>query len=114
MLPLPPTPYVAVVFVSRRTDHTMADGVSYDDMAAQMEALARAQPGYLGLDTARDATTGVGVTVSYWADEPAARAWKAVAEHARAQRLGRGVWYESYETHVATVHRSYAHPGERV
>ena len=69
-----------------------------------MEELAREQPGYLGIESARG---GVGITVSYWVDAEAARAWKAVAEHRGAQRLGRAQWYRAYRVRIATVEREY-------
>lgn len=100
----PEPPYVAVIFTSRRTED---DDEAYARTAARMEALAADQPGYLGIETARDPGTGFGVTVSYWASDADARAWKRVAEHVEAQRLGASRWYERYEVRVATVERAY-------
>jgi heme-degrading monooxygenase HmoA len=113
----PSPPYVAVIFTSRRAaaragaadGETGAGTHQYDDTADAMERLALAQPGYLGIESARSAE-GFGITVSYWATETDARAWKAVAEHADAQRRGRLEWYERYEVRVATVTRDYGHP----
>src|SRR3954453_19870706 len=51
----PSPPYVAVIFTSVRTD---GDDDGYAAMAAAMERLAREQPGYLGIETARE---GVGI-----------------------------------------------------
>ncbi len=73
-------------------------------MAASMEALAKEQPGFLGIESARDS---LGITVSYWADQQAARGWKQVAAHLVAQRRGREVWYQDYRVRVATVERDY-------
>lgn len=72
-----------------------------------MEELAREQPGYLGIESARD-ESGFGITVSYWKDEEAAKAWKQVQEHLMAQRAGRESWYIEYSVHVATVTRAYS------
>jgi len=96
----PPPPYTAVVFTSIRTegDH------GYAAMSAAMEALAREQPGYLGIESTRN---GLGITVSYWIDEEAAQAWKQVARHLRAQQRGKDSWYEDYRVRVATVTRDY-------
>ena len=105
MNPLPEPPYLVVVFVSRRRKN---DPAGYAAAATAMEQLAQAQPGYLGIDSVHDPVTGAGITVSYWADDASARAWKSVAEHAEAQRAGRDRWYESYEIHVGTVERCYA------
>ena len=97
----PEPPYVAVIFTSTRTggDH------GYAAMAASMEALAKDQPGFLGIESARE---GVGITVSYWTDHEAARGWKQVAAHLVAQRRGRDVWYEDYRVRVATVEHAYS------
>jgi heme-degrading monooxygenase HmoA len=96
----PDPPYTAVIFTSVRT---LGDQ-GYAAAAAAMDALARQQPGFLGVESARE---GVGITVSYWRDEPAAGAWKQVAEHTLAQRAGRAVWYQDYRVRVATVVRDY-------
>lgn len=96
----PEPPYTAVIFTSLRTagDH------GYAAMAERMEQLAAEQPGYLGIEAAREE---LGVTVSYWRDEESARAWKRVAAHAVAQRRGRETWYADYRVRVATVTREY-------
>jgi heme-degrading monooxygenase HmoA len=96
----PEPPYVAVIFTSLRTEGDQG----YGAMAAAMARLARWQPGYLGMEAARE---GVGITVSYWQDELAARGWKQVAEHLVAQRRGRDVWYRDYRVRVASVFRDY-------
>ena len=101
----PAPPYVAVLFTSLRTD---ADDAGYDAMAAEMERLGAEQPGYLGLESARSAD-GLGITISYWRDAACARAWKAVAEHLGAQRLGRERWYRAYRVRVAEVVREYGY-----
>lgn len=99
--PTPSPPYYAVIFTSTRT---MLDK-GYEDTAREMMSLAATQPGYLGIETARDATRGI--TVSYWRDLDSIKAWKAVAEHLLAQRLGRERWYEAYKTRISKVERDY-------
>ncbi|WP_121258481.1 antibiotic biosynthesis monooxygenase family protein [Nocardioides ferulae] len=98
----PDPPYTAVIFSSVRRG---GDADGYLDTARRMEELAAEQPGYLGIESARDA--GLGISVSYWADEAAARAWKGVAEHLVAQQRGRTEWYADYRVRVATVSRDY-------
>ena len=71
-----------------------------------MEALAQQMPGYLGVESTRDAQ-GFGITVSYWKDEASILAWKANLEHTAARELGRERWYEGYTLRVARVERSY-------
>lgn len=96
----PPPPYVAVIFTSLRTDGDNG----YAAMSASMAELAAEQPGYLGMESARD---GLGITVAYWRDEESARAWKQHAGHVVAQRRGRDAWYRDYRVRVAHVVRDY-------
>ncbi len=96
----PSPPYYAVIFTSVRTDGD--DG--YAAMAERMVELAQQQPGFLGVESARD---GVGITVSYWRDLESIRAWKAHPEHLEAQRLGHERWYASATTRIARVERDY-------
>lgn len=93
----------AVIFVSRRNRD---DPDGYAAAAAAMETLAAEQPGYRGIDSARDAN-GFGITVSYWADDAAAMAWRAHPAHARIREQGRDAWYDAYGVVVATVTRGY-------
>jgi heme-degrading monooxygenase HmoA len=94
---------IAVVFLSRRRT---GDDDAYAAAAAAMEALAAAQPGFRGVDSARG-NDGFGITVSWWADEAAALAWRAQADHAATRERGRADWYDAYEVAVASVERSY-------
>src|SRR5580765_833 len=98
----PDPPYVAVIFTSTRTPD---DGEGYGRMSEAMNQLAAEQPGYLGIEAARE---DVGITVSYWADEESARAWKQVAAHLGAQRRGRERWYADYRVRIATITRDYS------
>lgn len=98
----PQPPYWAVIFTSQRC---LGDD-DYGQMADAMETLARQQPGFLGVESARD-TAGLGITVSYWDSEAAVVAWKANAAHLVAQRLGRELWYQAYSVRIAKVERAY-------
>lgn len=98
---------IAVIFTSTRTGD---DDAGYAAMADEMDAMARAQEGFVSVDSVRDPQTRRGITVSYWRDESCATAWKSVAEHLVAQRMGRERWYAEYSVSVAEVTRSYRHP----
>ena len=100
--PLPEGPYYAVVFASQRTEGDQG----YAAMADEMDALARVQPGYLGIESARDAD-GFGITVSYWRTGQDILAWKHLSDHLVAQRTGRERWYRKYSVRVCRVERSY-------
>jgi heme-degrading monooxygenase HmoA len=96
----PPPPYYAVIFSSTRTG--VDEG--YAETAARMVELAQQQPGFLGVEAARD---GIGITVSYWESEEAIRAWHANAEHQLAQRDGFQNWYSAFRLRVAKVERAH-------
>ncbi|TXT22418.1 MAG: hypothetical protein FD138_3431 [Planctomycetota bacterium] len=95
-------PYFAVIFTSIRKP----GDEGYSAMAKRMLELAAQQPGYLGVESVRDAD-GVGITVSYWSSLDAIREWKSVGEHRAAQELGRSRWYKSYRVRVCRVEREY-------
>jgi heme-degrading monooxygenase HmoA len=99
----PKPPYYAVIFTNQRSAD---DDTGYAGMAERMVELATRQPGYLGMESARD-EDGFGITVSYWRDEASIRAWKLEAEHLEAQRLGREKWYKNFFLRVVKVERAY-------
>lgn len=94
---------IAVIFSSQRTK---ADDAGYQAAAQEMEILAAKQPGYISIESARD-IDGFGITVSYWADEESARAWRDHPRHSEIRELGRALWYESYQLTVADMVRNY-------
>jgi len=98
----PETPYYAVIFTAQRS----AIDDDYGPTADRMEELAAGQPGFLGLESTRDAA-GLGITVSYWKDEQAILAWRQHLEHRAARQRGRELWYTRYELRVARVERAY-------
>ena len=101
----PAPPYYAVIFASQRRDGDHGYGATAD----RMMELAAEQPGYLGVETVRDAG-GFGITVSYWRSEEDIRHWRRNAEHTLAREQGRRAWYEHYELRVARVERAYGGP----
>lgn len=94
---------IAVIFTSTRTDF---DDAGYDAAANAMAALARQQPGYRGVQSTRG-PDGFGITISYWADDAAAMAWRDHPEHTAIRDKGRAHWYSSYRLEVARVERAY-------
>lgn len=100
---LPEPPYHTVIFSSRRNDH---DDAGHAEAAQRMAELAARQPGFLGIESSRSAE-GVGITVSYWADEAAIAAWKRQADHAATRTYGREHGYDHYQVRVAKVERAY-------
>ncbi|MFD1886168.1 antibiotic biosynthesis monooxygenase family protein [Paenibacillus wenxiniae] len=97
------TPYYAVIFTSKRTegDH------GYGKMADMMVDMAEQQPGFLGVESYRNAE-GAGVTISYWSDLEAIRNWKANPLHQLAQQQGKQQWYDQYSVKICKVERTYS------
>ena len=75
-------------------------------MAARMLELAQQQEGFIAFESAKQE---IGITVSYWRDLESIKQWRNHVEHREAQRLGRELWYDSFELHIARVesYRSY-------
>lgn len=104
----PEPPYYAVIFTNQLSE----EDEGYEAMGNKMFELALEQPGCLGAESTRD-STGLGITVSYWADEAALSTWKANAKHLVAQNMGIEKWYSHYELRVAKVERAYSGPEGR-
>ncbi len=96
----PEPPYYAVIFTSDRSDGDNG----YAAMAEEMVMLAERQPGFLGVESVRDAT-GAGITVSYWQTLEDVAQFKAETRHRVAQRLGRECWYRAFGLRVCRVER---------
>lgn len=96
----PTPPYYAVIFTSVK----MENDEGYDEMAERMVELAQQQPGFLGVESARNE---IGITVSYWTDLVSIKNWKENAEHTIAREKGRADWYKAFKTRIAKVERDY-------
>ena len=98
----PKPPYYAVIFTSLRTP----EDKGYTAMAEKMIKLASKQPGFLGMESARE---GLGITVSYWANLASIRAWKKNEEHRHAQNRGREIWYADFRVRISKVESDYGY-----
>ena len=96
----PKAPYYAVVFSTIRTD--IDEG--YEETAQKMEALAKLQEGYLGIESARSI---IGITVSYWESLDSISKWKNNVEHTIARNKGRELWYQTYKLRICKVECDY-------
>ena len=96
----PPPPYYAVIFTSERTPGDNG----YAETAARMVELAAAQPGLLGVESARQE---IGITVSYWQNLEAIKNWREHFEHALARQQGREQWYSRFKVRICKVEREY-------
>jgi len=82
-----------VVFRNRK--RADIDQAAYSAEAAQMETMARQQPGFLSFKSYLS-DDGEVIALSEWQDEASARAWGQVAEHRAVQARGRSAYYDSY------------------
>jgi heme-degrading monooxygenase HmoA len=108
----PEPPYYAVIFTAQRMTPALGEDDGYSQTAERMGELAKGMPGYLGIESTRNAE-GLGITVSYWASEADIAGWKRQIEHQSAQERGKKQWYEHYELRVAKVERAYSGPAGR-
>ncbi|GAL78455.1 antibiotic biosynthesis monooxygenase family protein [Algibacter lectus] len=94
-------PYYSVIFTSTLNEDTEG----YNAMAEKMEALAKEQDGFLGINSARNQ---IGITVSYWKSLEAIKNWKAQTDHLEAQQKGKNNWYSWYNVKICKVEREYS------
>ena len=92
--------YYAVIFTSTRTEVE----AGYAEMAIKMVELAKAQPGYIGMESAR---SEIGITVSYWKSLDAIMKWRNNVEHTIARAKGKALWYQKYQLRICKVERDY-------
>lgn len=78
--------------------------VGYAETAERMVGLASEQPGFLGVESARNE---IGITISYWEDLESIKNWKMNAEHTLAREKGRTDWYKTFKVRIAKVERDY-------
>jgi len=96
--------YYAVIFSSK-----LNKGISgYNDMANELEDLLKNEPGFLGMDSARNEDSeSAGITVCYWTDLESIKNWKNNDTHLKAQQLGKAKWYSDYTVRICKVEKEY-------
>lgn len=98
-------PYYSVVFSSQLKSLSEENAAYYEELGLKMELLASQLPGYLGVDSVRNASN-TGITVSYWKDLESIKNWKLNVEHTMA-RNERERFYQHFQTRIAKVERHY-------
>ena len=96
---------IAVIFeVWPKAEHKDA----YLDVAAGLKPLLEGIDGFISIERFESLTEpGKLLSLSVWRDEEAVAAWRAVAEHRRAQSKGRNNYFTDYRLRVAAVLRDY-------
>jgi heme-degrading monooxygenase HmoA len=89
-----------VIFTSIKSENQD----NYAEMSSRMEKMVKDQAGYLGHESA---SSGIGITVSYWQNLDAIKAWKNQSEHKIAQEFGKSTWYSKYRIRICKVEKDY-------
>ena len=93
-----------MMLISFRSKLSEQAGKDYEEMAAEMERLARASPGFIEVK-AYKSDDGERLTLVWWQDKETLRGWATNVRHMQAQRMGREKWYAYYKLEVAEVVR---------
>ena len=80
----------------------------YLDMAAALRPVLEKMDGFISVERFQSITDpGKMLSLSFWRDEEAVKAWRKVAEHRIAQSKGRRGVFKDYRLRVAGVIRDY-------
>ena len=80
----------------------------YLDIAASLLPELQATDGFISVERFESlARPGRYLSLSFWRDEAAVRAWRCQDHHRAAQQAGRSAVFASYRLRVATVLRDY-------
>lgn len=80
----------------------------YFEIAAQLKPLLEGIDGFVSVERFESlAQRGKFLSLSFWRDEEAVRAWRTQAQHREGQREGREAVFENYRLRVAGVLRDY-------
>jgi heme-degrading monooxygenase HmoA len=87
-----------------------ADGrkQTYLDIAAELKPKLEKIDGFLSIERFQSLTDeGKILSLSFWRDEAAVKAWRTLEHHRDAQKAGRGGVFRDYRLRVAQVVRDY-------
>ena len=87
-----------------------ADGrrQDYFDFAADLKSELEQIDGFISVERFESVSeAGKFVSLSFWRDEAAVRAWRTQAHHRQAQAAGRAGIFKDYRLRVASVIRDY-------
>ena len=80
----------------------------YLAIAADLKPILEKMDGFISVERFESLTQpGKLLSLSFWRDEEAVKAWRNVAEHRRAQGLGRAEVFRDYRLRIAGVIRDY-------
>jgi heme-degrading monooxygenase HmoA len=80
----------------------------YFDLAATLRPNLEQADGFISIERFESLSSpGKFLSLSFWRDEEAVRAWRNRQEHRAAQAMGRGGVFADYRLRVAAVLRDY-------
>ena len=80
----------------------------YLDLAAALRSRLDTVDGFLSIERFQSLTDPPKLlSLSFWRDEAAVAAWRAVEAHREAQMMGRGELFADYRLRIAAVVRDY-------
>jgi heme-degrading monooxygenase HmoA len=96
---------IAVIFeVWPKPEHRQ----DYFDIAADLKPLLQTIDGFISVERFESlAEKGKILSLSFWRDEAAVKAWRNTMEHRRSQARGRGKIFADYRLRIAGVIRDY-------
>ena len=81
---------------------------AYLGLAAELKPLLEASDGFISVERFQSLTDPKRVlSLSFWRDEEAVKAWRNTEEHRQSQRAGRGGVFAGYRLRIAHVVRDY-------
>ena len=96
---------IAVIFEFSAAEGRFAD---YKQLAEGLSEEVRKFDGFLSIERFQSISDGGKfVSLSFWRDEEAVRAWRNVMLHREAQKQGRAGIFKSYRLRIASVVRDY-------
>jgi heme-degrading monooxygenase HmoA len=96
---------IAVIFeVIPNADHT----ADYFQHAAKLKSTLEAMDGFISVERFESVTQpGKFLSLSFWRDEDAVKAWRNQTDHRATQHAGRSEIFADYRLRVASVVRDY-------
>jgi heme-degrading monooxygenase HmoA len=96
---------IAVIFEFQPAEGRTAE---YFDLAGALRSELDAIDGFISIERFESVSNpGKFVSLSFWRDEDAVRAWRNLATHRNAQARGRAGVFTDYRLRVASVIRDY-------
>jgi heme-degrading monooxygenase HmoA len=96
---------IAVIFEVQPSNDGFAE---YLDRAAQLAPMLALVDGFISVERFESLSTkGKLLSLSFWRDEEAVRAWRELEQHRAAQSAGRAGVFDHYRLRVAAVIRDY-------